>query len=181
MARRAFALCICDIQPLIIQRSIGLIHVRDRVDKLLKARPHLPAPLPTFAAQLLPEKFGDTRSSLPVLDATEVFAKPSYSMVDARLLDQLQSRSITDVILTGFETHWCVTASALDLLQHGFTVHVPEDCVMSQSFYDHSVALRRLERFGVFPTTVRGCLASLVGDDVEAGRALVKQNVLRFF
>jgi nicotinamidase-related amidase len=51
------------------------------------------------------------------------------------------------------ETHVCVSQTALDLLDAGVAVFLPVDAVASRFAADHDAALRRLERFGVIPTS----------------------------
>ena len=57
------------------------------------------------------------------------------------------------VILTGMESHICVFQTALDLLDSGYTVHVPWDAVCSRTDGNRDAALRTLERAGAIITS----------------------------
>jgi nicotinamidase-related amidase len=68
-------------------------------------------------------------------------------------LDQLAAEGRRTVVLTGMETHVCVLLTALDLLDRGFTVHVPWDAVCSRSDENRDRALDLLAAAGVVVTT----------------------------
>ena len=44
--------------------------------------------------------------------------------------------SVTDVILTGIESHVCVLQTTIDLLEQNVNVHIAADCVSSRSLVD---------------------------------------------
>lgn len=67
------------------------------------------------------------------------------------------------IVLCGIETHVCVLHTALDLLALDFRVYVAVDAVGSRYRIDHDVALRRLERAGVIPTTSEMCVFEWIG------------------
>ena len=56
------------------------------------------------------------------------------------------------VILTGIEAHICILQTALDLLQAGFSVHVPVDAVCSRSKEHWKVAIEQLQMAGAVIT-----------------------------
>ena len=53
----------------------------------------------------------------------------------------LTYENVDTVILTGCSTSGCVRATAVDALQYGFRVIVPEDCVGDRSKYAHKANL----------------------------------------
>lgn len=171
-----FGLCISDVQRRIVACTTATQRVRYNVETLLLSRAHLPCPIPTFAAQLLPHKFGDTRDCLPLQPQDHTFTKHGYSMALPHVVEQLRSEDVTDVVLTGFETHWCITASAHAFVSHGFRVVIPHDCVASQHDADHDIALKQLQADGVRVSSRRAVLAALVGEDMGAAAALIKHN-----
>lgn len=67
-----------------------------------------------------------------------------------RALDALGRRK---VILTGMEAHICVFQTAVDLLEMGYTVHLPWDAVCSRNDGNRDAALRTLERAGAVITS----------------------------
>lgn len=68
------------------------------------------------------------------------------------------------VLLTGLETHICVTQTALDLLSQGHGVYVLADAVSSCNVEERWVALDRLRAAGAIVTTTESVLYELVGD-----------------
>lgn len=67
-----------------------------------------------------------------------------------RSLDALGRRK---VILTGMEAHICVLQTALDLLDMGYTVHLPWDAVCSRADGNRDAALGFMERAGAIITS----------------------------
>jgi nicotinamidase-related amidase len=56
------------------------------------------------------------------------------------------------VILTGMEAHICILQTALDLLQAGYTVHLPVDAVCSRKKENWKVAIEQLKTAGAVIT-----------------------------
>lgn len=82
------------------------------------------------------------------------------------------------VILVGIETHICVEQTALDLLENGYTVFVPADCVQSRNPINKELSLRRMEAAGVVITCWESILYELLGSsraaEFKAISAIVK-------
>ena len=53
------------------------------------------------------------------------------------------------LILTGIETHICVTQTAIDGLENGFRIYVVEDATSSRSLEDKATAIHRIRQNGV--------------------------------
>ena len=79
----------------------------------------------------------------------------------------LQKSGRKTVILMGIETHICVEQTALDLLENGYTVFVPADCVQSRNPVNKELSLRRMEAAGVVIT----CAESVLYELLESSRA----------
>ena len=75
----------------------------------------------------------------------------------------LQKSGRKTVILMGIETHICVEQTALDLLENGYTVFVPADCVQSRNPVNKELSLRRMEAAGVVITCAESVLYELLG------------------
>lgn len=59
------------------------------------------------------------------VDTLNVFGdKQNYKFEDTGLEEWLKSNKITDIILTGLETDYCIYWTALDAVKKGFTVHL---------------------------------------------------------
>lgn len=55
--------------------------------------------------------------------------------------------------MMGIEAHICVLQTALDFRKHGREVHVAVDCIGSRREIDKGVAVERMIKGGVIPTT----------------------------
>ena len=79
-----------------------------------------------------------------------VFDKPVYSaFAGHRLADELRSRHIDTLILTGSETDVCVLATALGAVDHGYRVVLVSDGLCSSSDRGHDTLLSLYRtRFG---------------------------------
>ncbi len=57
------------------------------------------------------------------------------------------------LVVTGIETHICVSQTVMDALQRGYRVHVVADATGTRKRQDHQVALERLRQAGAQVTT----------------------------
>ena len=90
-------------------------------------------------------------------------AKTKFSMVFPSIMDQLKADT-KSVVLCGIETQACIHHTTLDLLDQGFEVHIPVDCVSSRSMTDRIWGLKRLRDSGAFLTTSEGLILSFAPD-----------------
>ncbi|MDF1535731.1 MAG: hydrolase [bacterium] len=67
------------------------------------------------------------------------------------------------VILTGMEAHICVYQTALDLIDSGYSLHVPWDAVCSRSDGNRDAALRSMERAGAVITSSETVAFQILG------------------
>ena len=76
------------------------------------------------------------RLSLPV------FEKTCFSMVISKVAEQLTTWNTKAVLLCGIEAHACIYHTTIDLLEHGYNVHVVVDACSNRSQTDRFVAHR---------------------------------------
>lgn len=75
----------------------------------------------------------------------QVVTKTTYSgFFKTKLDDVLEKLGAEHLIITGVCTNICVLYTAVDALQRGYTVEVPEDCVAALTPEDHRFAMRQL-------------------------------------
>ena len=67
-------------------------------------------------------------------------------------------------VIFGIETHVCVQQTSLELLEHGYDVHLVVDGVSSQRPHDREVAIQRIAQSGAFLTTSESILFELMND-----------------
>lgn len=110
--------------------------------------------LPIVVTEQYPEGLGPTIPALKeFLGEEEPFAKLAFSCWRAEpFWVRLTELGKKTVILTGMEAHICVLQTALDLLQAGFSVHIPLDAVCSRRKENWKVALEQLQMAGAVIT-----------------------------
>lgn len=104
------------------------------LEKLVKGMQILDIPI--LWLEQLPEKLGPTRPELePLLRQTaEPLAKAPFSAWGSGdYRRRLKESRRTRVVLCGIETHVCVYQTAKDLLERGYGVILPADCVSSRT------------------------------------------------
>ncbi len=110
--------------------------------------------LPIVVTEQYPQGLGPTIPALrQLLGEEQPFAKLVFSCWRAEpFWVRLTDLGRKTVILTGMEAHICVLQTAIDLLQAGFSVHVPVDAVCSRSKEHWQVAIEQLKMAGAVIT-----------------------------
>lgn len=176
-------LLVCDIQerfrdlifqmPSVIQAAKHLITVSRELDFpcIATEQPRLSPQNPRV---LLPSVHELNLGVAGEPGAVPTFAKQKFSMITEDVLAHLKQKMENgappeppqpkgNVILCGIEAHVCVLQTCLDLLEHGYAVHVVVDGVSSQRPLDRAVALRRMQQVGAYLTTVEAITFQLMG------------------
>ena len=152
--RERSQLLIIDVQ----EKLLPAVHQPDRVvticRKLMQAAKLLGVPM--TVSEQYPQGIGATVATLreEIGNEVPVFSKVHFSCLrDEALRDRLQGLRTAEgrnqVILTGIESHICVTQTAIDLVTAGMTVVVAADGVSSRSEASRELALHRLRAGGV--------------------------------
>ena len=66
------------------------------------------------------------------------------------------------VIICGIEAHICLQQSALELIEMGYEVYVPADCISSRKEYDCQISIERMRAAGCIITTYESVLYELM-------------------
>jgi len=97
------------------------------------------------------------------LEPMEPFEKITFSAVrDEVFMEGLSSLGLTQVIVTGMESHVCVFQTVLDLLARGYLVHVPQDAVCSTTKQNWRTGLSLMERAGAVMTSTETIVFQLL-------------------
>jgi len=146
-------LVIVDVQ----ERLARIMERRSQVERALvvlieTARLHR---IPIVLTQQYTKGLGPTVEEIASrLEEIEVVEKITFSCcLEESFVKSLDSLGRPKVILTGMETHICVLQTALDLLDSGYTVHVPWDAVCSRNDGNRDWGLRFMERAGAVLTS----------------------------
>ena len=128
MLHKNFALLICDLQTKTIPHLYHKKKVIYNVNKLLYMKKYIPEIKVAINAEFIPEKLGILDNSINSSTIDFHYRKDSYSMKNDQLMNYLQKFSISDIILTGMETQWCINQSSHDLAKH-FNIYIPYDAI----------------------------------------------------
>ena len=151
------ALLIIDIQ----EKILAPIHKKDsiieNIQKLLKAYQILDKNI--FISEQNPLKLGKTVPSLLPKVSFNKIQKMDFSLASSKeLLDELDNKKITNLIVCGFETHICIQQSVLELLLKGYEVLVISDAMGSRNNLDHEISLQRMLHEGAIITTTESII-----------------------
>ncbi|HEX8235553.1 MAG TPA: isochorismatase family protein [Abditibacteriaceae bacterium] len=150
LRREDALLLVVDVQ----ERLLPAMFEAERVARqcALLARTAQQFTFPVVATEQYPEKLGATIAPLAqLLQGCTPVSKMLFSACTPAVMSNLQNSGRRSVILCGLETHVCVMQTALDLVQNGFTVFVPQDAVSSRYESDKRIGLERMRNVGVVP------------------------------
>eukprot|EP01147_Barroeca_monosierra_P008899 gene8899-1243_t len=120
--------------------------------------------IPLTVTEQYPKALGSTVAELNIPNG-QAFAKTKFSMmIDEVQRDLQEEPERNNVVLFGIETHVCILQTALDLLEHGFDVHVVADGVSSRTMVDRHFALARMRQAGAQITTCESILFQIMQD-----------------
>jgi nicotinamidase-related amidase len=141
-------LLLIDVQ----ERLFPHIHAKQemllRIDLLLSAANLLKVPV--LATEQYPKGLGKTILKIQhLIPDIQPLEKMDFSCLPAPgFKDRLAALERRQIVVTGIETHVCVTQTVLDLVAHGDEVFVVADATGSRRQQDAETALRRLEKRG---------------------------------
>ncbi len=109
--------------------------------------------LPAIVTEHNPKGLGTTDEEIAgTLKANigyEPLLKNIFSCCGHRdFLNAVKATGREQIIVVGMETHICVNQTVLDLLQHGYQVHVVEDAVRSRWENSHNIAIEKMRQAG---------------------------------
>lgn len=120
--------------------------------------------LPIMVTEQVPEKLGPTIPQLAAeLGGIQPIAKQTFSCwADASFHDQLESLARRHVVMTGIECHVCVYQTALDLMSHGYSVHLVADAVSSRTPENRGIGIDAIKSAGAQITSTEMVLFELL-------------------
>jgi nicotinamidase-related amidase len=168
------ALLVVDLQD----KLLPAIFEKERVLKntllLMKAAEllHVPTVLTTQYRKGLGEIVPEVAAAAP---AEQPLDKLSFGCFgDPGFLARLRQLGRQQLLVTGIESHICVTQTVLGALEHGYHVHVASDATSSRSEANWKVGLQRMERAGALVSSAERALYELLRrSDVTAFKTLL--------
>lgn len=119
--------------------------------------------LPAVVTEQYVKGLGETVPALKEKFAAPSLEKMSFSCCGGEgFLETLARSGRRQVILTGMETHVCVLQTGLELLSHGYAVHLVCDAVMSRSKDNWKTAQHTLAAAGAVLTSTEAVLFQLL-------------------
>lgn len=162
LRRKNTALLIIDIQ----ERILGVMQnpegVVTNTVKLINGFKILNTPI--YYTEQYPKGLGETEATIKnALGEAEAIQKLSFSCSGAgNLFEELKEKGITQIAITGIETHVCVQQTVLDLLANDFQVDLAADAVSSRNSFNYETALNRMRQNGAEITTTEAILFELL-------------------
>lgn len=162
LKKETSALLIIDLQEKILPVIHNVDIVIENTIKLIKGFKTLN--LPIYFTEQYPKGLGPTSSKiLTELQGYNALQKMSFSCFGAEdLFNELRSRKLHQIVVSGVETHVCVQQTVLDLLSNDFQVNVVADAVSSRREFDFQIALERMRTLGAEITTTESILFELL-------------------
>ena len=151
------ALLLIDIQEKIINPINNKDSIIKNIHKLISAYQILDENI--FISEQNPNKLGKTLPNLlPNEDFTKIL-KMDFSLASSQnLIEKLENKNITNLIICGFETHICIQQSVLGFLKQGYEVLLISDAMGSRNKLDHEIALQRMLYKGAIITTTESII-----------------------
>jgi nicotinamidase-related amidase len=156
------ALVVVDLQEKLLPAISGKERVLKNSLLLMKAAELLgiPTVLTTQYRKGLGELVPEVRAAAP---GQQPLDKVSFGCFgDESFLKHLQSLGRGQLLVTGIESHICVTQTVLGALEHGYQVHVASDATGSRSDANWAVGLGRMEKAGALLSSAEMALYELL-------------------
>lgn len=79
-------------------------------------------------------------------------------MTEESIVDELKKQGKKQVIVIGMESHICVLASVRDLIDAGYEVFVPRDCITSRDPRRHQNGIDQMREYGAVISNLESIL-----------------------
>lgn len=156
------ALLIIDVQERILPVIYNYELVLNNITKLIKGFKALN--IPVYYTEQYPKGLGPTsKVILDELQGYQAYQKMTFSCSGAEnLFEEFEKKNLSQIIVTGIESHVCVQQTVMDLLANNFQVNLVADSVSSRKITDYNIALDRMRKLGAEVTTTESVLFELL-------------------
>ena len=143
--------------------------LQDKVVRLAKGLKVLD--IPHIVTQQYTKGIGETIPEVAeAIGEFEPIDKTTFScMSHVDFINQLEIAARRNIVVCGIEAHICVQQTVEQLLEEGYNVYVPVDCISSRSQNDFLWAAERMEKAGAVMTTYESVLYELLKDSKAEG------------
>jgi len=142
--RKHAGLLVVDVQERLLPAIGEAARLVENVIRLIKGATILD--LPIFVTEQYRKGLGPTVPEITqAVPGFAPFHKSTFSACGAEgLLNALNQKKVSHVIICGIEAHVCVWQSCLDLLSQGMKVYVVADAVSSRTHENRQIGLDRM-------------------------------------
>ena len=143
--------------------------LQDKVVRLAKGLKVLD--IPHIVTQQYTKGIGETIPEVAeAIGEFEPIDKTTFScMSHVDVINQLEIAARRNIVVCGLEAHICVQQTVEQLLEEGYNVYIPVDCISSRSQNDFLWAAERMEKAGAVMTTYESVLYELLKDSKADG------------
>ena len=143
--------------------------LQDKVVRLAKGLKVLD--IPHIVTQQYTKGIGETIPEVAeAIGEFEPIDKTTFScMSHVDFINQLEIAARRNIVVCGIEAHICVQQTVEQLLDEGYNVYIPVDCISSRSQNDFLWAAERMEKVGAVMTTYESVLYELLKDSKAEG------------
>jgi nicotinamidase-related amidase len=162
ISRDKAVLVIIDLQGNLAQAMFDKENLFSNTIKLIKGFKALN--LPIMITEQIPQKLGPTLPQIASeLDGIKSIAKESFSCWDEiNFKKQIEALNRKHVVLLGIETHVCVYQTAVDLISHGYHLHLVADAVSSRTPENRQIGIDAMKSAGAKITSAEMVLFEML-------------------
>ena len=160
-----YAILICNLQTKTINNLFYKDKVIFNVNKLSHMKKYIPSIKLSIVSEFDPENFGHThpsinRNNIDMID--KINYNTNYSMVNNYLIHQLSKHKISNIILSGMETQWCIKNTAQELIDLDYVVQIQTDAIGNNlSDKDNLQHLEKFKNMNAQLTTTNALIYNL--------------------
>jgi nicotinamidase-related amidase len=163
--RNAALLLVVDLQEKMMPVIDNRVALERNVERLIRGVDVLE--MPVLVTEQYSKGLGATdaaiRRALEETGGYSPIEKSCFSAAGcAPFMDQLKRSNRKQILVAGVETHVCVYQTVIDLLQHGYEVHIVGDAVSSRSPDNREIALTRMTAEGAKLTSTEMALFEML-------------------
>lgn len=151
-----------DYQERLVPAMSGKEELIETAAKLIKGFEILG--MPVILTQQYPKGLGQTIPEIKDINPNaQVIDKAAFSAwEDEGFIEAFKKTGRNVAVVMGIETHVCEQQTVLDMIDEGYTVYVPVDCVASRKNLDRDTAIERMRQAGAIITTYESVLFELL-------------------
>lgn len=169
---RKFALLITGAQTRMIPRKYhdSLIYNLNKLSSFVHKKNGV-----IYIGQTQPSRLGVIDKCLYIPSSATIWNKDDYKMYSYEIHNRLVDEKVTDIILAGCDTHWCVQQTAEEIMSRDKhpDLFVPYDATCSHETIDKKMAYERMKHMGVIPCSTNSYICNhLTRDDIVTDQFL---------